>query len=111
MENNITENEKKIYLLEVWKLCTNEWWEITKSHRVTHLVTLDKETEDYKRQAVTRIVKKMSGDNVENPDYDISSRNDEGVLSLIADWGNILTGDKWCGVEAVITPMNKITEI
>ena len=110
MENNITEN-KKIYLLEVWELCTNEWEEITRSHHVMHLVTLDKETEDYKRQAMIRIVKKMSGDNVENPDYDISSRiNDEGVLSLIADW-NKLTGNKWCGVEAVITPMNKITEI
>ena len=106
-------NEKKIYLLEVWNLSTNEWREITKNHRVLmHLVTLDKETEDYKRQALMRIVKKMSGDNVENQDYDISRRiNDEGVVSLIADWGNTLAGNKWCGVEAVITPMNKITEI
>lgn len=25
MEKNIMENEKKIYLLEVWNLSTNEW--------------------------------------------------------------------------------------
>ena len=115
MENNIIENEKKTYLLEVWNLSTNEWGDRTKNQRVMmRLVTLINDDEDYKCSALTKIVKKMSKDNVENPDYDIVDWiNDEtGVLYLMSDWGNTRDkGNQWYGVEAVLTPMNKITEI
>lgn len=114
MENNITEN-KKIYLLEVWELRTNEWGDRTKNKRIMmRLVTLINDDEDYKRKELTKIVKKMSKDNVENPDYDIVGWiNDEtGALYLMSDWGNTRDkGNQWYGVEAVLTPMNKITEI
>lgn len=47
MENNITKN-KKIYLLEVWSLSTNEWGDRTKNHRVLmNLVTLADEAYEY----------------------------------------------------------------
>lgn len=103
---------KKIYLLEVCNLHTNDFGEVVKKRVCTRLVTLINDDEDYKRQALMKIVKKASKENADNPEYDISSRiNDEGVLSLIAYWGNTLAENKCCGVEAVITPMNKITEI
>ena len=109
------EKEKKIYLLEVWKLCTNEWGDRTKNRRVLmYLVTLIDENEDYKRNALIKIVKKMSGDNAENPDYEISSwiDDDNKSMFLMSDWGISLDkGNQWYGVEAVLTPMNKITEI
>ena len=114
MENNITEN-KKIYLLEVWILSTNEWGDRTKNKRVMmNLVTLADESDDYKRQALARIVKEMSGDNADNPDYEVSTWIDDEVnsLFLMADWGSAREkGNQWYGVEAVLTPMNKITEI
>ena len=114
MENNITEN-KKIYLLEVWNLSTNEWGDRTKNQRVMmHLVTLIKDDEDYKRQKLMKIVKKMSGDSADNPDYEMSSWIDDETSSmfLMSDWGSSFDkGNQWYGVEAVITPMNKITEI
>ena len=47
-----------------------------------HLVTLINDDEEYKRKA------------------------------LMSDWGNTRDkGNQWYGVEAVLTPMNKITEI
>ena len=115
MEKNIVENEKKVYLLEVWNLSTNEWGDRTKNRRVLmNLVTLTNDDEDYKRKELMRIVKKMSGDNVENPDYEVSTWIDDDTESmfLMADWGNTRDkGNQWYGVEVVITPTNKITEI
>lgn len=115
MEKNIMENEKKIYLLEVWKLCTNEWGDRTKNQRVMMcLVTLADENDKYKRQALAKITKKMSGDNANNPNYEISSwiNDDNNSMFLMSDWGNTRDkGNQWYGVEAVLTPMNKITEI
>ena len=114
MENNITEN-KKIYLLEVWILSTNEWGDRTKNKRIMmNLVTLTDESDDYKRQALARIVKKMSGDNANKNDYEISSWIDDDTDSmfLMADWGSARDkGNQWYGVESVLTPMKKVTEI
>ena len=109
------ENEKKIYLLEVWNLSTNEWGDRTKNQRILmHLVTLINDDEDYKRQELTKIVKEMSGDNANNNDYEISTwiDDDNNSMFLMSDWGNKRDkGNQWYGVEAVLTPMNKITEI
>ena len=114
MENNITEN-KKIYLLEVWILSTNEWGDRTKNKRVMmNLVTLADESDDYKRQALARIVKEMSGDNADNPDYEVSTWIDDDTDSmfLTSDWGSSFEkGNQWYGVESVLTPMKKVTEI
>ena len=111
MENNITENEKKVYLLEVWKLSTNEWGDRVKNRRVLmHLVTLADEAYDYKYHTLARIVKEMSGDNANNPDYEISSWIDDEINSmfLTSDWGSSLDkGNQWYGVEAILTPMKK----
>ena len=109
------ENEKKVYLLEVWELHTNERGDRTKNKRImTHLVTLAEENDDYKRKELTKIVKKASKDNADNPDYEMSSWIDDETNSmfLMSDWGSSFDkGNQWYGVEAVITPMNKITEI
>ena len=109
------ENEKKIYLLEVWILSTNEWGDRTKNKRVMmNLVTLTDESDGYKRKALARIVKKASKENVDNPDYEVSTWIDDEVnaLFVMADWGSAREkGNQWYGVEAVLTPMNKITEI
>ena len=109
------ENEKNVYLLEVWILSTNEWGDRTKNQRVLmNLVTLADERDDYKRHALARIVKKMSGDNANNPDYEVSTWIDDNNNSmfLMSDWGSSFEkGNQWYGVEAVLTPMNKITEI
>lgn len=109
------ENEKKIYLLEVWNLSTNEWGDRTKNHRVLmNLVTLADEAYDYKYHTLERIVKEMSGDNANNPDYEISSWIDDETNSmfLMSDWGSSLDkGNQWYGVESVLTPMKNITEI
>ena len=106
---------KKIYLLEVWNLSTNEWGDRTKNQRILmHLVTLINDDEEYKRKALTKIVKDISGDNAENPDYGISNwiDDDNESMYLMSDWGNTREkGNQWYGVEAVLTPMNKITEI
>ena len=113
MENNITEN-KKIYLLEVWILSTNEWGDRTKNKRVMmNLVTLADEY-DYKRQALARIVKEMSGENANKNDYEISSWIDDEVnsLFLMADWGSARDkGNQWYGVEGVLTLMKEVNEI
>ena len=109
------ENEKKFYLLEVWNLSTNEWGDRTKNKRIMmHLVTLADETDDYKRQALARIVKKMSGDNAKNPDYEISTWIDDDTNSmfLMSDWGSSFEkGNQWYGVEAVLTLMKGVNEI
>ena len=114
MENNITEN-KKIYLLEVWNLSTNEWGDRTKNHRVLmHLVTLADEAYDYKYHTLARIVKEMSGDNANKNDYEISSWIDDETNSmfLMSDWGNTRDkGNQWYGVEAVLTLMKEVNEI
>lgn len=114
MENNITEN-KKIYLLEVWILSTNEWGDRTKNQRIMmRLVTLINDDEDYKRQALMKIVKKASKDNANNPDYEVSTWIDDNNNSmfLMADWGSSFDkGNQWYGVESVLTPMKKVTEI
>ena len=114
MENNITEN-KKIYLLEVWELRTNEWGDRTENKRILmHLVTLDEDNEDYKRQALMKIVKKMSEDNAENPDYESSSWIDDDTDSmfLMSDWGSSFDkGNQWYGVEGVLTLMKEVNEI
>lgn len=114
MENNITEN-KKIYLLEVWNLSTNEWGDRTKNRRILmRLVTLAKENDDYKRSALTKIVKKMSGDNANNPDYEMSSWIDDETNStfLMSDWGSSFDkGNQWYGVEAILTLMKEVNEI
>ena len=110
----IMENEK-IYLLEVWNLSTNEWGDRTKNQRIMmRLVTLINDDEDYKRQALMKIVKKASKDNADNPDYEISSWIDDETNSmfLMADWGSSFDkGNQWYGVESVLTPMKKVTEI
>ena len=109
------ENEKKIYLLEVWNLSTNEWGDRVKNQRVLmHLVTLDEDNDDYKRHALTKIVKKMSGDNANKNDYEISSWVDDEVNSmfLMSDWGSVKDkGNQWYGVEVVLTKMEKSYEI
>ena len=109
------ENEKKIYLLEVWNLSTNEWGDRVKNQRVLmHLVTLDEDNDDYKRHALARIVKKMSKNNVDNPDYEISSwiDDDSDSMFLMLDWGSSFEkGNQWYGVEVVLTPMKKSYEI
>ena len=114
MENNITEN-KKIYLLEVWILSTNEWGDRIKNKRVMmNLVTLADESDDYKRQALARIVKEMSGDNANKNDYEISSWIDDEVnsLFLMSDWGSARDkGNQWYGVEGVLTLMKEVNEI
>lgn len=114
MENNVTENEKKVYLLEVWKLSTNEWGDRVKNRRVLmNIVTLTDEAYDYKYHTLERIVKEMSGDNA-NPDYEISSWIDDETNSmfLMSDWGSSFDkGNQWYGVEAVLTPMKKSYEI
>lgn len=115
MENNITENEKKIYLLEVWNLSTNEWGDRTKNKRIMmHLVTLINDDEDYKHKALMKIVKKASKENADNPDYEISSWIDDETNSmfLMSDWGSSFDeGNKWYGVEAVLTLMKEVNEI
>ena len=114
MENNITEN-KKIYLLEVWNLSTNEWGDRTKNKRIMmRLVTLINDDEDYKRQALMKIVKKASKDNADNPDYEISSWIDDENDSrcLMSDWGSSFDkGNQWYGVEGVLTLMKEVNEI
>ena len=109
------ENEKKIYLLEVWNLSTNEWGDRTKNQRILmNLVTLADETYDYKYHTLARIVKEMSGDNAENPDYEISTWIDDNndSMFLMSDWGSSFDkGNQLYGVEAVLTPMKKINEI
>ena len=109
------EKEKKVYLLEVWNLSTNEWGDRTKNQRVMmHLVTLINDDEDYKRKALIKIVKDMSGDNANKNDYEISSWIDDETNSmfLMSDWGNTRDkGNQWYGVEAVLTPMKKSYEI
>ena len=106
---------KKIYLLEVWKLCTNEWGNRTENKMILmHLVTLTNETDDYKRQALSRIVKEMSKDNANNPDYEISTWIDDNNYSmfLMSDWGSARDkGNQWYGVEVVLTLMKKSYEI
>ena len=109
------ENEKKIYLLEVWKLCTNEWGDRTENKRILmNLVTLADESDGYKRKALARIVKKASKENVDNPDYEVSTwiDDDNNSMFLMADWGSSFDkGNQWYGVESVLTPMKKVTEI
>lgn len=109
------ENEKKIYLLEVWNLSTNEWGDRTKNRRIMmHLVTLTDESDDYKYHTLARIVKEMSGDNANNQDYEVSTwiDDDNNSMFLMSDWGSSLDkGNQWCGVEAVLTPMEKSYEI
>ena len=109
------ENEKNVYLLEVWNLSTNEWGDRTKNQRIMmRLVTLADESDDYKRQALARIVKEMSGDNADNPDYEVSTWIDDDTDSmfLMSDWGSSFEkGNQWYGVEAVLTPMEKSYEI
>ena len=103
-------NEKKVYLLEVWNLSTNEWGDRTKNQRVMmHLVTLINDDEDYKRQALMKIVKKASKDN-----YEMSSWIDDETNSmfLMSDWGSSFDkGNEWYGVEAVLTLMQEVNEI
>ena len=114
MKNNITEN-KKIYLLEVWNLSTNEWGDRTKNQRIMmRLVTLINDGEDYKRQALMKIVKDMSGDNVNKNDYEMSSWIDDETYSmfLMSDWGSSFDkGNEWYGVEGVLTLMKEVNEI
>lgn len=109
------ENEKKIYLLEVWNLSTNEWGDRTKNHRVLmNIVTLINDDEDYKRKALMKIVKDMSGDNANKNDYEISSWIDDETNSmfLTSDWGSSFDkGNQWYGVEAVLTLMKEVNEI
>ena len=79
-----------------------------------HLVTLIDESDEYKRQALAKITKKMSGDNADNPDYEVSTWIDDETNSmfLMSDWGNTRDkGNQWYGVEAVLTPMKKSYEI
>ena len=114
MENNITEN-KKIYLLEVWELRTNEWGDRTKNKRVMmNLVTLADEAYDYKYHTLARIVKEMSGENANKNDYEISSWIDDETNSifLMSDWGSSFEkGNQWYGVEGVLTLMKEVNEI
>ena len=109
------ENEKKVYLLEVWNLSTNEWGDRTKNQRVMmRLVTLAEENDDYKHQALMKIVKKASKDNANNPDYEMSSWIDDKTNSmfLMSDWGSSFDkGNQWYGVEAVLTLMKEVNEI
>ena len=111
----IMENEKKIYLLEVWNLYTNEWGDRVKNQRIMmHLVTLINDDEDYKRQKLMKIVKKASKDNADNPDYEMSSWIDDETNSmfLMSDWGSSFDkGNQWYGVEAVLTLMKEVNEI
>ena len=111
----IMENEKKIYLLEVWNLSTNEWGDRTKNQRILmRLVTLADEAYDYKYHTLARIVKEMSGDNANNPDYEVSTwiDDDNNSMFLMSDWGSARDkGNQWYGVESVLTPMKKVTEI
>ncbi len=115
MENNITENEKKIYLLEVWNLSTNEWGDRTENRRILmRIVTLADEAYDYKYHTLARIVKEMSGDNANNPDYEVSTWIDDDTNSmfLMSDWGSSFDkGNQWYGVEAVLTLMKEVNEI
>ena len=109
------ENEKKIYLLEVWNLSTNEWGDRTKNQRIMmRLVTLINDDEDYKRQALMKIVKNASKDNADNPDYEISSWIDDNANSmfLMSNWGSARDkGNQWYGVEGVLTLMKEVNEI
>ena len=106
---------KKIYLLEVWNLSTNEWGDRVKNKRVMmNLVTLADEKYDYKYHTLARIVKEMSGDNANNPDYEISTwiNDNANSMFLMSDWGNTRDkGNQWYGVEAVLTLMKKSYEI
>ena len=79
-----------------------------------HMVTLINDDEDYKRQALMKIVKKASKDNADNPDYEISSwiDDDSDSLFLMADWGSSFEkGNQWYGVEGVLTLMKEVNEI
>ena len=109
------ENEKNVYLLEVWNLSTNEWGDRTKNHRVLmNLVTLADEAYDYKYHTLARIVKEMSKDNADNPDYEMSSWIDDETNSmfLMSDWGSSFDkGNEWYGVEGVLTLMKEVNEI
>ena len=110
----IMENEKKIYLLEVWNLSTNEWGDRTKNKRVMmNLVTLTDEAYDYKYHTLARIVKEMSGDNADNPDYEVSTWiDDTDSMFLMSDWGSSHdSGNQWYGVEGVLTLMKEVNEI
>lgn len=106
---------EKIYLLEVWNLSTNEWGDRTKNKRIMmHLVTLINDDEDYKRKALMKIVKDMSGDNANKNDYEISGWIDDETNSmfLMSDWGSSFDkGNQWYGVEAVLTLMREVNEI
>lgn len=114
-ERYIMENEKKIYLLEIWILSTNEWGDRTKNHRVLmNLVTLADEAYDYKYHTLARIVKEVSGDNVDNQDYEVSTwiDDDNNSMFLMSDWGNTRDkGNQWYGVEAVLTLTKEVNEI
>ena len=109
------ETEKKIYLLEVWNLSTNEWGDRTKNKRILmNLVTLINDNYEYKRNALIKIVKKASKENVDNPDYEVSTwiDDDNDSMFLMSDWGSSFDkGNQWYGVEAVLTPMKKSYEI
>ena len=111
------EKEKKIYLLEVWNLSTNEWGDRTKNQNqrvLMHLVTLANDDEDYRRNSLMKIVKDMSGDNTKNPDYEVSTwiDDDNDSMFLMSDWGNTRDkGNQWYGVEAVLTLMKEANEI
>ena len=109
------ENEKNVYLLEVWKLCTNEWGDRTENKRILmNLVTLTDESDDYKRQALMKIVKKASKDNANNPDYEVSTWIDDNNNSmfLMSDWGSSFEkGNQWYGVEGILTLMKEVNEI
>ena len=109
------ENEKKIYLLEVWNLSTNEWGDRTKNKRILmNLVTLINDNYEYKRNALIKIVKKASKENVDNPDYEVSTwiDDDNNSMFLMSDWGSSFDkGNQWYGVEAVLTLMKEINEI
>ena len=79
-----------------------------------NLVTLADESDDYKRQALARIVKKMSGDNANKNDYEISSWIDDenDSMFLMADWGSSFEkGNQWYGVEGILTLMKEVNEI
>ena len=106
---------KKIYLLEVWSLSTNEWGDRVKNKRVMmNLVTLADEAYDYKYHTLEKIAKKMSGDNANNPDYEVSTwiDDDNNSMFLMSDWGSSLDkGNQWYGVEAVLTLMKEVNEI
>ena len=79
-----------------------------------NLVTLTDESDDYKRHALARIVKKASKDNANKNDYEISSWIDDenDSMFLMSDWGSSFEkGNQWYGVEGVLTLMKEVNEI